>query len=264
MYFAFDVMGLVGFSQDFRQLEDGAEQEAIKELHQQMLFLGILKPAPWILTILGSIQGLVGEYGHDTTGVTLAHALFYLASNIDAYRKLQKELDHTFGDGAEASQFTNKNLQSLAYLEAVIHETLRLKPAVPSGQPRVTPSEGLQVDEVWIPSKTIVVVPQYVIQRDERYFPSGSRFIPERWLDEKDDLVKHEEAFFPFQLGQYSCVGKQLALMQLRSVISRIAYNFDLAFAAGEDGTAFDGDAKDTFTFTIGPLSLVFTERARQ
>ena len=63
MFLAFDVMGLVGFSEDFHQLETGTEQAAIKELHQQMLFLGILKPTPWILTILGGIQGLVGEYG---------------------------------------------------------------------------------------------------------------------------------------------------------------------------------------------------------
>jgi hypothetical protein len=67
MYFAFDVMGLVGFSEDFRQLETGTEQASIKELHQQMLFLGTLKPAPWILTILGAIQGLVGNYGRFMT-----------------------------------------------------------------------------------------------------------------------------------------------------------------------------------------------------
>jgi hypothetical protein len=67
MYFAFDVMGLVGFSKDFRQLEDAAEHAAIKELHEQMLFLGILKPVPWILTILGAIQGLVGNYGQFMT-----------------------------------------------------------------------------------------------------------------------------------------------------------------------------------------------------
>ncbi|KAJ5675976.1 hypothetical protein N7462_008873 [Penicillium macrosclerotiorum] len=329
MYLAFDVMGLVGFSADFRQLEDGTERAAIQELHQQMLFLGILKPTPWILTILGAIQGLVGDYGQfmtfcadriaekkeqwnaksdqvgektpkdiiswllkateekdqsappgdqalnedgrlliiagsDTTGVTLAHALYYLAQNPSAYRNLQKELDNAFGSTAEPSDFTNEKLQRLPYLEAVINETLRLKPAVPSGQPRLTPPEGLQIDEVWIPGETIVVVPQYVLQRDERHFPSGSNFIPERWLDEKKYLIKHEESFFPFQLGRYGCVGKQLALMQLRGVISRIAYDFDIAFAAGEDGVAFDSDSKDTFTFTIDPLQLVFSERARE
>ncbi|KAJ5648973.1 uncharacterized protein N7484_002696 [Penicillium longicatenatum] len=328
MYFAFDVMGLVGFSEDFRQLETGTEQASIKELHQQMLFLGILKPAPWILTILGAIQGLVGNYGRfmtycvdrvaerkekwalesgdssiktpkdviswllkaieekdpsappgdqalnedgrlmivagsDTTGTTLAHALYYLTKNVSAYKTLQKELDNVFGITAKSSHFSNEKLRGLPYLEAVINETLRLKPAVPSGQPRVTPPEGLQIDEVWIPGETIVVLSQYVLQRDERYFTSGSDFIPERWLGEKSNLIKHEEAFFPFQLGRYGCVGKQLALMQLRGVISRIAYDFDLAFAAGGDENAFDADSKDTFVFTIGPLHVVFTERVR-
>jgi cytochrome P450 len=115
---------------------------------------------------------------------------------------LQKELDDVFGSTAKSSHFSNEKLQSLPYLEAVINETLRLKPAVPSGQPRVTPPEGLQIDEVWIPGETIVVLSQYVLQRDERYFPSGSEFIPERWLGEKSNLIKHEEAFFPFQLGR--------------------------------------------------------------
>ncbi|KAJ5939681.1 hypothetical protein N7466_002815 [Penicillium verhagenii] len=345
MYLAFDVMGLVGFSVDFRQVEEGTEQAAIKELHQQMLFLGILKPAPWILTILGVIQGLVGDYGQfmtycadkiaekkqkwtsnsnqvpedviswlmkaieendpsappgdqalnedgrlmmiagsDTTGTTLAHALYFLTKTPSACKNLQQELDKVFGSSAEPSHFTNDKLQKLPYLEAVINETLRLKPAVPSGQPRLTPPEGLQIDEVWIPGETIVVIPQYVIQRDERYFPSGSEFIPERWLGNKVDLIKHEEAFFPFQLGgyiytlcypncihlltrasgRYGCVGKQLALMELRAVIARLVYDFDLSFAPGEDGVAFDGESKDTFTFTIGPLYLVFTERRLQ
>ena len=133
---------------------------------------------------------------------------------------------------------------------------------MPSGQPRLTPPEGLQIDEVWIPGDTIVVLPQHVLQRDERNFPSGSEFIPGRWLDEKNNLIKHEEAFFPFQLGRYGCVGKQFALMQLRAVISRVAYDFDIAFAPGESGVSFDDDAKDTFTFTIGSLPLAFTERS--
>ncbi len=67
MYLAFDVMGLVGFSKDFQQLEEGTEHAAIKELHGQMLILGILKPVPWVLTILGAIQGLVGDYGQFMT-----------------------------------------------------------------------------------------------------------------------------------------------------------------------------------------------------
>ena len=90
-------------------------------------------------------------------------------------------------------------------MEAIINETLRLKPAVPSGQPRVTPPEGLQIDEVWIPGDGNVVVPQYILQRDNRNFPEGDKFVPERWLIEnKKKMILNEQAYFPFQLGESS------------------------------------------------------------
>ncbi|KAL3462282.1 cytochrome P450 [Aspergillus heterothallicus] len=322
MYLAFDVMGLVGFSKDFRQLEEAVEHAAIKELHEQMLFLGILKPAPWVLTILGAIQGLVGNYGQfmtycadriaekknewnvsdtkvpkdviswllkaadendqsappgdqalnedgrlmiitgsDTTGVALANAFYYLAKHPAVYRKLQSELDEIFTTPTPLLEFSNETLRRLPYLEAVINETIRLKPAVPSGQPRQTPPGGLQIDEMWIPGDTIVVVPQHVIQRDDRYFPHGAEFIPERWLEKKGTLIVHEEAFFPFQTGRYGCVGKQLALMEMRIAIARLALEFDISLADAEAAKLFDQGAKDTFTYTVGPLPLNFTLR---
>jgi cytochrome P450 len=135
--------------------------------------------------------------------VILANALYFFASNPSVYRQLQKHVDRVFPDGDRS--FLYEKVRDLPYLEAVINETLRLKPAVPSGQSRVTPREGLQVDEVWIPGDTNVIVPQYVIQRDDRNFPRGEEFIPERWLGEKKrDMVLNEQAFFPFQIGAFS------------------------------------------------------------
>jgi hypothetical protein len=59
-------------------------------------------------------------------------------------------------------------------------------------------------------------------------------------------------------LGPYGCVGKQLALMELRSVIARIVTEFDVSFAPGEDGTALLEESLDTFTIALAPLMLVF------
>jgi hypothetical protein len=49
--------------------------------------------------------------------------------------------------------------------------------------------------------------------------------------------------------------------MELRSAVSRIALNFDLVFAPGETGEAFDREVKDTFTFSVGKLWVVFRKR---
>jgi tryprostatin B 6-hydroxylase len=64
-----------------------------------------------------------------------------------------------------------------------------------------------------------------------------------------------------FSAGEFNCVGRPLALMNLRSTIARLVMEFDFQFAPGEDGSRFLGDAKDNFVFYPGDLNMVFTRR---
>ena len=64
-------------------------------------------------------------------------------------------------------------------------------------------------------------------------------------------------------LGDHGCIGKSVALMELRSVLSRVALRFDLAFAEGETGERFDREAKDHFVLELPDLKLIFRERIR-
>ena len=95
----------------------------------------------------------------------------------------------------------------------------------------------------------------------------------------RPDLVKRSDAFIPFLIGRlvndhlldykrlnhflgpYSCIGKQLALMEIRSVTAQILQKFDPSFAPGEDGTNLLENTLDTFTMELAPLSLCFTPR---
>lgn len=49
--------------------------------------------------------------------------------------------------------------------------------------------------------------------------------------------------------------------MEMRSVIARMALEFDVSFADAEAAELFDREAKDTFTYTVGPLPLIFRQR---
>ena len=66
----------------------------------------------------------------------------------------------------------------------------------------------------------------------------------------------------PFNVGAYGCVGKQLAYMELRSVLAKMLLNFDVAFAPGEDGSKLINETKDFFVLGLGDLEVVFTERS--
>jgi cytochrome P450 len=94
----------------------------------------------------------------------------------------------------------------------------------------------------------------------ESCFKHSTEFIPERWGD-KPELIHNKAAFAPFSSGVYSCVGKQLALMELRSVVARTVTQFNIGFAPGEDGTNLLTKTRDVFTLDLAPLNLVFTER---
>ncbi|EKG20870.1 Glycosyl hydrolase 92 [Macrophomina phaseolina MS6] len=217
--------------------------------------------------------------GADTTSNTLSNVFYYLAHHPDTYARLQTQLTALFPGGATTFTYARLSAHHAAtapLLDAIIHETTRLKPAVPSGTPRVTPPSGLRIrlsgadDDLFIPPDTDVYVPPYVIQRDARYFPNPTDFIPERWLPVEQggrpELVADRNAMFPFQVGQYACAGKGLAMWEMRSVLARVALAYDVSFAEGDavKGKDFDEGMKDTFTMTLGPLWLVFRERGKR
>lgn len=72
-------------------------------------------------------------------------------------------------------------------------------------------------------------------------------------------MVKHNAAFAPFSLGPFGCIGKNLALMELRTLTARLLLKFNLALAPGEDGHRLLYETRDHFTLALGDLDVVFT-----
>ncbi|KAL4801865.1 cytochrome P450 [Aspergillus unguis] len=196
--------------------------------------------------------------GSETTATTLASVIYYFCKNPNVLKKLQRLLDEAMPG---PSDWTYDKVKNISYLEDIITETLRLRPAVLTGGYRVTPAEGLQVDEVWIPGDVNVFVPTQVLQTDERYYVDAKAFVPERW-SEKKEMVHEGAPYFPFLYGPYICPGKQLALMSLRISVSKLAQLFDMRFAPGETGELFETKTMDTFTTTLPPLNVQFVPRS--
>ena len=90
-------------------------------------------------------------------------------------------------------------LASLPYLKAIIDETLRLSPPAPvTGIFRMTPAEGMTIGKRYIPGHVSVFVPIYVVHHDERYWRRAEEFVPERWLEKREELMDETGVFAPF------------------------------------------------------------------
>ena len=76
-------------------------------------------------------------------------------------------------------------------------------------------------------------------------------------------MIKHKDAFLPFLAGSESCIGKNLAYIQLAVVASQIILQFDVAFAPGEDGNKLVLESKDLGMLHPEDLHVVFTRRGK-
>jgi cytochrome P450 len=95
-------------------------------------------PYPTLVTE-GSLAIIAGS---DTSGLTLANAMFFLLTRPDAHARLRAELDSAAVGAAPESEIDAGTLAELPFLRAVVDETLRLQPPVPNGVQRMPPPDG--------------------------------------------------------------------------------------------------------------------------
>ncbi|KAJ4407521.1 hypothetical protein N0V91_003789 [Didymella pomorum] len=182
---------------------------------------------------------LIISAGSETTSSALTFVFMHLALYPHYMRAIREEHRANLSDYHCSTP--------LPLLDAVINESMRLWPSIFFATPRVTPPEGLTINGHFIPGDMIVQIPPFSLTRDARSFVRPDDFIPERWTT-KPELILNRSAFFPFLIGPYSCVGKTLAYMELRSVIRRVINEFDVILPEGFVAEEYWDGVKDHFT----------------
>ncbi|KAI1262386.1 putative cytochrome P450 [Xylariaceae sp. FL1019] len=78
---------------------------------------------------------------------------------------------------------------------------------------------------------TILTSYQYAINRDKRYWTEPDKFAPERWTNDTDYKKDQLYAMQPFGIGPRNCIGRNLAYAEMRLILARLIYNFDMEIA---------------------------------
>jgi cytochrome P450 len=116
------------------------------------------------------------------------------------------------------------------YLDAVVKETLRLRPVIP-GVGRVVREEPLVLDGYVIPPGVEINPSIRMIHRRADLYPDPSAFRPERFLgpDAPDTYT-----WLPFGGGTRRCLGASFALVEMRTVLRRVLERASLRAASEE------------------------------
>ncbi|KAF2969303.1 hypothetical protein GQX73_g4289 [Xylaria multiplex] len=159
--------------------------------------------------------------GGETTAATSAAVLYFLLKTPRVLTRVNSEIRERYGSYADID---SGSAQQLPYLQAIINETLRLRPAGPQGFPRLSP--GATIDGLWVPKGTEIHTCTWVVSRNPDYWYRPDEFIPERWIDPKSTDIK--AASQPFSLGYRACPGKSFAMLQLSLLFAKILYTYDM------------------------------------
>ena len=159
--------------------------------------------------------------GHETTALALSWTWYLLAQHPDEEQKLHNELDRMlFGRVPEFS-----DLSALPYTDAIVKESMRLYP--PAWSLARTVMSDVELAGYVVPKGANIVMSQWVMHRHPAYFSDPDKFIPERWLGDRQRKLPRF-VYFPFGGGPRQCIGAAFAQMEAAILLATIAQKYKL------------------------------------
>jgi cytochrome P450 len=150
--------------------------------------------------------------GHETTATALAWAVERLIRHPGKLVRLTEEVQ------AGESQ----------YLEAVVTETLRLRPVISLVARRLT--EPVEIGDWLLPAGITVTPSIYLVHRRPDVYPDPDSFVPERFLSNPPGTY----TWIPFGGGVRRCIGGSFAQFEMQVVLAELVKRRHLTPARSE------------------------------
>jgi cytochrome P450 len=174
---------------------------------------------------IGQTSGTFIIGGSETSATLLSGATYYLLKNPSWLAKLKDEIRTTF---VTESEISFAPLSQLTILDAILNETFRIYPAVPTSLWRIVPKGGASVAGTYIAADTRIGIPQYVAYRSPRNFTDPEKYAPERFLGDPRYADDKRSVIQPFSTGPRNCIGQSLAWAEMRTILARLIWHFDM------------------------------------
>lgn len=171
--------------------------------------------------------------GRDTTSTCLTWLFWLIAQNPSAGIKIREEMEREL-NVKEWRFLTAEESYKLKYLHGALCESLRLFPPVPLEhkapiRPDILPSGH------YLRKNSKLIVCFYSLGRMESVWGKDClEFKPERWIS-GSGKIKHEASYkFPaFNAGPRTCLGKEMAFIQMKMVAAAILFHYNVKLVQG-------------------------------
>ncbi|KAF7336376.1 hypothetical protein MVEN_02186200 [Mycena venus] len=162
--------------------------------------------------------------GQEGPALGLSWTLWLLANDSESQCRLCEEVTPIYAANPRPDYRT---LKSLEWLDCVANESLRVLPPIP--QTFRVAEKTDYIDGVLVPKGTMINIPIRVINTWKQVWgEDAEEFHPARWLN----LPKaYNPTFsqFSFLTGPHDCVGKTMAVSEMKAVLAALIANFEFA-----------------------------------
>ena len=168
-----------------------------------------------------STSGIMLVVGYDTTATTMSWILYELALNQDCQDTLFEEIENA----QRTEPLSYDTIQSLPYLDAVIHETLRRHPSMAVIERPCTKEYKVPNSDLTIKEGELVRVNAMGICFDPEIYPNPDEWNPENFSKE-NRANRSPYSFMGFSLGPRNCLAMRFAMFEMKAAISSLVSTF--------------------------------------
>ncbi|WPB01146.1 uncharacterized protein RHO25_005767 [Cercospora beticola] len=269
IYYGFDEIvsrlapaALTGSRKEHMKMLAGKVQRRLKDTTDRKDFMSYIldnKMEPLSVSELIIMASAFIVAGSGTSARALAATIYFLCQNPEKLYLASDEVRKVF---SSEDDITIRDTASLQYLTACIDEAMRMHPPNPSTLPRFVPEGGEVIEGQWVPGGIAVGVHQLSAGLAGWNFAKAKEYHPERWLDvspgsqfERQDKASVQ----PFSYGPRSCVGINLAYAEMRLVLAKLLFTFNLESTTDAEG--WTSRQKNYLTWEQIPLMIKLSLR---
>ncbi|KAK7341974.1 hypothetical protein VNO80_24915 [Phaseolus coccineus] len=160
--------------------------------------------------------------GRDTIASALTGFFSLLSKSPEVEARIREEV----GPGPEPPTF--EQIREMHYLNAAVHESMRLFPPIQFDS-KFAKEDDVLPDGTFVRKGSRVTYHPYAMGRMENIWgPDCLQFRPERWLRDGVFVPPCPFKYPVFQAGVRVCLGKDLALTEMKSVVIALVRRFDI------------------------------------
>ena len=176
--------------------------------------------------------------GRDTITSALTWLFYLIAKHPLVEAMILEEIKENFGHKEKPWVLSVDEVKKLVYLHGAICEALRLFPPIPFERKEAVTPDILPSGHHVYPNNTILFS-LYAMGRDVDIWGKDClEFKPERWISERGGIVYAPSyKFFSFNAGPRTCLGRELAFIQVKMVAASVLWNYCVHVVEGHQVT---------------------------